>query len=105
MASFHERLICTKKNSITTFEAIYVPADDLTDAGVQAIFPYLDSSLILSRNVYQEGSFPAIDILSSNSSSLNVETVGEVHYQTALDAQTLLKRATSLERIVSLIGE
>lgn len=105
MASFHERLVSTPTNGITTFEAIYVPADDLTDSGVQAIFPYLDSGLILSRAVYQQGRFPAIDILSSNSSALNAETVGQEHYQTALDAQALLKRATALERIVALIGE
>ncbi len=105
MASFHERLVSTLKNSITTFEAIYVPADDLTDPGVQAVFPYLDSGIILSRSVYQEGRFPAIDILSSNSSSLNPDVVGDKHYQTALDAQSLLKKATSLERIVSLIGQ
>jgi F-type H+-transporting ATPase subunit beta len=105
MASFHERLASTIKNSITTFEAIYVPADDLTDSGVQAIFPYLDSGIILSRSVYQEGRFPAIDILSSNSAALNSETVGEEHYQAALDAQAVLKKAVSLERIVSLIGE
>jgi F-type H+/Na+-transporting ATPase subunit beta len=105
MASFHERLVSTMKNAITTFEAIYVPADDLTDSGVQAIFPYLDSGIILSRSVYQEGRFPAIDLLSSNSSSLNADTVGEAHYVTALDAQTMLKKAKSLERIVSLIGE
>ncbi|HSW47656.1 MAG TPA: F0F1 ATP synthase subunit beta [Candidatus Saccharimonadales bacterium] len=105
MASFHERLVSTHKNAITTFEAIYVPADDLTDSGVQAIFPYLDSGIILSRNVYQEGRFPAIDILSSNSSALNPDTVGEEHYLTAINAQALLKRALSLERIVALIGE
>ena len=105
MASFHERLVSTFKNSITTFEAIYVPADDLTDNGVQAIFPYLDSNLILSRAVYQEGRFPAVDILASNSSALNPEIVGEKHYQTAVDAQALLKKAGSLDRIVSLIGE
>ncbi|HYK08960.1 MAG TPA: F0F1 ATP synthase subunit beta [Candidatus Eisenbacteria bacterium] len=105
MASFHERLVSTHTNAITTFEAIYVPADDLTDSGVQAIFPYLDSNLILSRTVYQEGRFPAIDILSSNSSALNPDTVGDLHYQTAVDAQALLKRAVALDRIVSLIGE
>lgn len=105
MASFHERLVSTLKNAITTFEAIYVPADDITDSGVQAIFPYLDSSIILSRAIYQEGRFPAIDILGSNSSALNPDTVGDTHYQTAIDAQALLKRALSLERIVSLIGE
>ncbi len=105
MASFHERLVSTHKNAITTFEAIYVPADDLTDSGVQAIFPYLDSNLILSRAVYQEGRFPAIDILASNSSALNPDTVGDLHYQAAVDAQALLKRAIALDRIVSLIGE
>lgn len=105
MATFHERLVSTKERAITTFEAIYVPADDLTDSGVQAIFPYLDSGLILSRAVYQQGRFPAIDILASNSSALNPDTVGDEHYQTALDAQALLKRAMSLERIVALIGE
>lgn len=105
MASFHERLVSTHTNAITTFEAIYVPADDITDSGVQAIFPYLDSGIILSRAVYQEGRYPAIDILSSNSSALNPDTVGKTHYETALDAQALLKRALSLERIVSLIGE
>src|SRR5438270_11408203 len=66
MASFHERLVSTHTNAITTFEAIYVPADDITDSGVQAIFPYLDSNIILSRAIYQEGRFPAVDILSSN---------------------------------------
>lgn len=105
MASFHERLVSTHKNAITTFEAIYVPADDLTDSGVQAIFPYLDSNIILSRSVYQEGRFPAIDILASNSSALNPDTVGDLHYETAVDAQALLKRAGALDRIVSLIGE
>ncbi|MGI8419439.1 MAG: F0F1 ATP synthase subunit beta [Candidatus Levyibacteriota bacterium] len=105
MGSFHERLVSTDKNAITTFEAIYVPADDLTDSGVQAIFPYLDSGLILSRAIYQQGRFPAIDILASNSSALNPDTVGPAHYGTALEAQSLLKRATSLERIVALIGE
>ncbi len=105
MASFHERLVSTVKNAITTFEAIYVPADDLTDSGVQAVFPYLDSGIILSRNIYQEGRFPAVDLLGSSSSALNPDSVGDEHYQTALDAQTTLKKATSLERIVSLIGE
>jgi F-type H+-transporting ATPase subunit beta len=105
MASFHERLVSTKENAITSFEAIYVPADDLTDSGVQAIFPYLDSGIILSRQIYQEGRFPAVDIIASNSSALNPDIVGEEHFQTAIDAQALLKKAQSLERIVSLIGE
>lgn len=104
MANFHERLISTSKGSITTIEAIYVPADDITDYGVQAVFPYLDSNVVFSRSIYQEGRLPAIDFLSSTSSALNPETVGDEHYNTYLDAQSLLKRAFSLERIVSLIG-
>ena len=105
MSSFHERLISTKKGSITTIEAIYVPSDDLTDQAVQSIFPYLDSNVILSRSIYQEGRFPAIDLLSSTSSALNQETVGAKHYKALILAQNLLKKALSLERIVSLVGE
>lgn len=105
MASFHERLDSTEKNAITTFEAIYVPADDLSDNGVQSIFPYLDSSIILSRTIYQEGRFPAIDLLGSTSANLNPDIVGEEHFETALETQAVLKKAMALDRIVSLIGE
>jgi len=79
--------------------------DDTADPAVQAIFPYLDSTIILSRNVYQEGRFPAMDVLSSTSSALNPKIVGELHYKTLLESQNALKKAVSLERIVSLIGE
>ncbi|OGH10610.1 MAG: F0F1 ATP synthase subunit beta [Candidatus Levybacteria bacterium RIFCSPHIGHO2_01_FULL_36_15] len=105
MASFHERLVSTKKAAITTMEAIYVPSDDITDYAVQSVFPYLDSIVVLSRSVYQEGILPAIDLLSSNSSALNPRTVGETHVKTLIEAQALLKKALSLERIVSLIGQ
>lgn len=105
MASFHERLVSTKNAAITTIEAIYVPSDDLTDYAVQSVFPYLDSNVILSRSVYQEGRFPAIDLLSSTSGALNEETVGVKHFRALLEAQNLLKKAVSLERIVSLVGE
>ena len=105
MADFHERLVSTQKANITSVEAIYVPSDDITDPGVQSVLPYLDSSVVLSRNIYQEGRYPAVDFLSSTSSALSVDTVGVDHYRTYLDAQNLLKRAVTLERIVSLIGE
>ena len=105
MASFHERLISTKNGAITTIEAIYVPSDDLTDQAVQSVFPYLDSNVVLSRTVYQEGRFPAIDLLSSTSAALNEETVGVKHFKALLSAQNLLKKAVSLERIVSLVGQ
>lgn len=104
MGSFHERLTSTNKTAITTIEAIYIPNDDILDQGVQSIFPYLDSTVVLSRNVYQEGRIPAIDLLESTSANLNPNVVGIEHYQTALRAQALLKQALTLERIVSLIG-
>ncbi|MBI2621941.1 MAG: F0F1 ATP synthase subunit beta [Candidatus Levybacteria bacterium] len=104
MGAFHERLLSTKKTAITTIEAVYIPNDDILDQGVQSIFPYLDSSVILSRNVYQEGKVPAIDLLESSSSNLNPEVIGADHYETALLAQALLKQSVTLERIVSLVG-
>lgn len=105
MGRFHERLVSTQKGSITTIEAVYVPSDDTADPAVQSIFPYLDSSIILSRNIYQEGRFPAMDVLNSTSSALNPKTVGDLHYKVLLESQSILKKALSLERIVSLIGE
>ncbi len=105
MASFHERLASTKESSITTFEAIYVPNDDILDQGVQAVLPYLDSIVILSRNVYQEGRLPAIDILASTSSALSSKIVGEDHYFANVNALALLKKAVELDHIVSLVGE
>ena len=105
MADFHERLASKPKAVLTSIEAIYVPSDDLLDAGVQAIFPYLDSTVVMSRTVYQQGILPAVDILASGSSALNPELVGDLHYKTALKAKSLLKDAAGLERIVSLVGE
>mgnify|MGYP000893513325 CR=1 FL=1 len=105
MAMFHERLSSTIDGVITSVEAIYVPSDDLLDHGVQSIFPYLDSMLVLSRDVYQEGRTPAVDILGSTSSALSPRYVGDHHYEVVLMARSLLKRAQSLERIVSLVGE
>lgn len=105
MGMLHERLFSTTKQSITSFEAVYVPSDDMLDHGVQSVFNYLDASIVLSRNVYQEGRYPAIDLLSSLSSALKPEIVGALHAKTAIQAQKLLKNAASLERIASLIGE
>ncbi|MBI2009880.1 MAG: hypothetical protein HYS86_01750 [Candidatus Chisholmbacteria bacterium] len=105
MASLHERLSSNADAVISSVEAIYVPSDDLLDQGVQAVFPYLDSMVILSRDVYQQGLLPAVDILRSTSSSLDPELVGEKHYETALEARRVLKEAERLSRIVSLVGE
>lgn len=105
MASFHERLSSSKNNYISTIEAIYVPNDDILDQAVQSVLPYLDSSVVISRSRYQEGLLPAIDMLSSTSSALSVSIAGELHFNTLVAAQNLLKKAVSLERLVSLVGE
>lgn len=105
MGQLHERLVSTKKGSITSIETVYVPSDDIADYGVQSVFPYIDSIVVVSRSVYQEGRFPAVDFLNSTSAALNPDTVGQKHYKTYIEAQALLKKASALERIVSLIGE
>lgn len=105
MAGFHERLISTKKGAVSTIEAIYIPSDDFLDHAIQSIFPYLDSVVTLSRQVYQEGRLPAIDILASGSTVINPEIVGQLHYDTIIMSQGMLKKAESLERMVSLVGE
>lgn len=105
MAQFHERLVSTSQGSITTIEAVYVPADDILDHGVQSILPYLDSVVVLSRNLYHEGILPAVDVLASSSTALNPGIVGDLHFETVLRAKAILKQAQSLERIVSLVGE
>lgn len=104
-AELHERLASTDTGAITAFETVYVPSDDITDPGVQAILPYLEGRVVLSRFIYQEGRFPAIDSLSSYSSAMSPQVVGETHYQIYLESQKLLKEAIKLERIASLLGE
>lgn len=105
VAEIHERLSSNENNSITTFEAVYVPADDILDTAVQSVFDFLDSSLVMSRDVYKSGRLPAVDILSSDSSGLSEDIVGVEHYMAALNAKKLLAKYESLERIVSLVGE
>lgn len=105
ISSLHQRLVSSDKSSITTLEAVYVPADDILDQAVQSILTHLDSSTVLSREVYREGLLPAVDIIQSDSAALNAAMVGEKHFNVALNAKSLLKNAQSLERIVSLVGE
>jgi len=105
MAMFHERIVSKNDEVVSAVEAIYVPSDDLLDAGVQSIYPYLDSVITLSRDIYQLGRFPAIDILSTSSRALSPGFVGRKHYDLALQALYILKKAKSLERMVALVGE
>jgi F-type H+-transporting ATPase subunit beta len=105
MASFQERLVSSQFATLSAIEAIYVPADDLLDNAVQTIFPYLESVVVLSRDVYQQGLLPAVDILSSTSTLIDTNIVGSQHYEVARQAKNILKQASGLERIVSLVGE
>jgi F-type H+-transporting ATPase subunit beta len=105
MAKFHERLYSTKKAKVSSIEAIYIPADDILDRGVQSIFPHLESVVVLSRSLYQEGILPAVDIINSTSINLTTDLVGKEHFDVVIRAKAILKQAESLERIVSLVGE
>ncbi len=105
MAVLQERLVSTKRGKMSAIETIYVPSDDLTDQGVLESYPYLDSFLTLSREVYQAGRFPAVSILESNSSILSPEMVGEEHWQAVTEAQKVLTQVKELERMVALVGE
>jgi F-type H+-transporting ATPase subunit beta len=105
MALFQERITSGKSTDISSIEAIYVPSDDLLDQAVTSIYPYLDSVVTLSRDVYQEGRFPAIDIGASSSSVFDPDVVGLDHYKAQLSAQRVLKKASELERMVALVGE
>ncbi len=104
IADIHETLVNSENRSITTIEAIYVPADDIFDPAVQEVFGYLDSSILLSREVYREGRYPAVDVLQSTSSLISPEVVGGYHYNIVLKSKSLLRDAQSIERIVALVG-
>jgi len=103
IAEIHETLV-NNNQTITTIEAIYVPADDIFDPAVQEVFGYLDSSILLSRDVYREGRYPAVDILQTSSTLISPEAVGAYHYDVVIKAKSLLRDAISIERIVALVG-
>ncbi|MBI2122190.1 MAG: F0F1 ATP synthase subunit beta [Candidatus Sungbacteria bacterium] len=105
MAAFHARLASNVSHSISAVETVYIPNDDITDAAVQSVFTHLDSAVVFSRDLYQQNLLPAVDPLASFSSALSPQTAGELHYQTARSSQALLKKALSLDRVVSLVGE
>ncbi len=105
IGKLEERLVSTKNGSITSVQAIYIPADDITDSGVQAILPYFDSIVVLSRDVYQEGRYPAIDILASSSSVIDPAILGQGHCEALLEAKKILEKHKELQQIVSIVGE
>jgi F-type H+-transporting ATPase subunit beta len=105
IGELEERLVSTKNGSITSIQAIYLPADDITDSGVQAVLPYFDSVVILSRDIYQEGRYPAVDILDSSSSVTDPTILGQEHYEVLLEAKKVLEKHKNLQQIVSIVGE
>jgi len=104
MAALQERITSTKKGSITSIEAVYVPADDYTDPAPVATFSHLDASLNLERTLAEQGLFPAIDPSSSNSRALDPAVVGEEHYQVARDVVKILQRYKDLQDIIAILG-
>lgn len=105
VSEFHERIRAAEGGgSVTAIEAVYVPADDLTDLAVVTIFTYLDSIMVLSRERVQLGLYPCIDPLLSSSANLAPEVIGEKHYKIAMDVLRMLSRYEELRRIVSVVG-
>lgn len=102
---FQERLVSAGNAAVTSVEAIYVPADDFSDAGVQSLMPYFDSQVMLSRDVAEEGRMPAVDIVASTSGLITPALIGARHYDTYLEAERILARYEYLDRIVSIAGE
>ncbi|OGN15627.1 MAG: F0F1 ATP synthase subunit beta [Candidatus Yanofskybacteria bacterium RIFCSPHIGHO2_02_FULL_44_12b] len=104
MGNLQERITSTKDGSITSVQAIYVPADDITDPAPAATFAHLDSTIVLSRALTEIGIYPAVDPLSSTSSALDPKIVGEEHYQVARQVQQTLQRYKELQDIIAILG-
>lgn len=104
MGDLQERITSTNKGSITSVQAIYVPADDLTDPAPAASFAHLDATTVLSRQIAELGIYPAVDPLDSTSRILDPRIVGETHYQVARDVQEILQTYKSLQDIIAILG-
>lgn len=104
MAALQERITSTKRGSITSFQAVYVPADDYTDPAPVTTFAHLDSTLALERSLSEQGLYPAVDPLASNSKILTPEIVGAQHYQVARGVQQVLQRYKDLQDIIAILG-
>lgn len=104
MGDLQERITSTKKGSITSFQAVYVPADDLTDPAPATTFAHLDATVVLERSIAELGIYPAVDPLSSSSRALSPDLVGEEHYQVARGVQTVLQRYKDLQDIIAILG-
>jgi F-type H+-transporting ATPase subunit beta len=104
MAQLQERITSTKKGSITSFQAVYVPADDLTDPAPANTFAHLDSTVVLERSLAELGIYPAVDPLASTSTALAPDVVGVEHYEVARGVQNVLQRYKDLQDIIAILG-
>jgi F-type H+-transporting ATPase subunit beta len=104
VGALQERITSTKKGSITSIQAVYVPADDLTDPGVATTFTHLDATSVLSRQIAELGIYPAVDPLASTSRILDPLVVGEEHYRVAREVQRILQRYRDLQDIIAILG-
>ncbi len=104
MGQLQERITSTKKGSVTSVQAVYVPADDLTDPAPATTFAHLDSTIVLNRSLTEIGIYPAVDPLDSSSTILDPEIVGEEHYQVAREVQRVLQRYKDLQDIIAIMG-
>ncbi len=104
VAQLEERIASTRNGSITSIQAVYVPADDLTDPAPAAIFSHLDAKIVLSRQISELGIYPAVDPLDSTSRIMDPRLLGEEHYNTALAVQKVLQRYKDLRDIISILG-
>ncbi len=104
MGALEERITSTSKGSITSVQAIYVPADDYTDPGIVATFGHLDAIISLERSIAEQGLYPAVDPLASNSRILDPQVVGDEHYRVARGVQAVLQRYRDLQDIIAILG-
>jgi F-type H+/Na+-transporting ATPase subunit beta len=104
MGALQERITSTRKGSITSVQAVYVPADDLTDPAPATTFAHLDSTIVLSRALTELGLYPAVDPLDSSSTILDPEIVGDEHYEVAREVQRVLQRYKDLQDIIAILG-
>ena len=104
MGALQERITSTKKGSITSVQAVYVPADDLTDPAPATTFSHLDATTVLSRAVAEQGIYPAVDPLYSTSRILEEDIVGKEHYDTAREVQEYLQKYSELQDIIAILG-
>ncbi|MGL4243628.1 MAG: F0F1 ATP synthase subunit beta, partial [Beijerinckiaceae bacterium] len=104
MGALQERITTTQKGSITSVQAIYVPADDLTDPAPATSFAHLDATTVLNRSIAEKGIYPAVDPLDSTSRMLSPQVVGDEHYQVSRQVQSILQRYKSLQDIIAILG-